>query len=77
MKNGDIVFIKETAGQNMGWRNKTVGIISPFADDTIKDILSKSYGSLAMEHLSLAVESGTFDELKLVARCLMNLLIMT
>jgi putative aldouronate transport system substrate-binding protein len=66
-ENGDIVFIKETAGQNMGWRNKTVGVMSPFADDTIKDILSKSYGSLAMEHLSLAVESGTFDELKLVA----------
>lgn len=66
-KNGDIVFIRETAGKNMGWRNKTVGITSPVADETVKSILEKSYGSLAMQHLTLALESGTFDELKLVA----------
>lgn len=65
--NGDIVFKEDRKGKNMGWRNKTVGIMSPTVDDTIQDILKESYGDLAMQQMKLALESGVFDEIKMTA----------
>lgn len=67
-KNGsDIVFKEGRKGKNMGWRNKTVGIMSPTADETIQSILKQSYGDLAMKQMDLALRSGVFDEIRITA----------
>lgn len=65
--NGEIQFLEGRAGKNMGWRNKSVGITSPVADDQIKSILSESYGELAMQQMDVAIASGVFDEIKVLA----------
>lgn len=67
MENNQIKFKEGRKGKNSGWRNKTVGIMSPSADNTVKSILNQSYSDLAMQQLNLALESGTFDEIKMQA----------
>jgi len=67
LKDGEIVFKEGRAGKNSGWRNKTVGVMSPVADETVQRLLAHSFGELAMQQMGVALENGTFDEIKLLA----------
>ena len=66
-ENGKITFMAGRAGKNEGWRQKTVGTINPVVDSVIQPLLEASYGSLAMQHFNLAMNSGTFDDIGMVA----------
>jgi len=44
-----------------------VGVMSPVANETVQRLLAHSFGELAMQQMGVALENGTFDEIKLLA----------
>lgn len=67
LQDGKIVFKEGRQGKNSGWRNKTVGIMSPVADELVQSILKQSYSELAMQQMDHTLENGVFDDIKVLA----------